>query len=588
MVKIRSETVATPPANRKTVIMIAVFAMAITSIPYLYGYSLQGSDPSRAWYSGFAYNISDSSVYLSWIRQASDGHFFQRNFFTTDAQQGHQFNVFFLSLGSLVRMTGLPPSVIYHAARFILGVALLWSVWWLLGLLLSNSRARMAAFLITCFSSGLGWAASGWDVIALSSPVDTWQPEAISFLSLYYSPLFSVSLLLMVGVIGWLWVAEQRQSQRAAVYAGLCGLLLGNIHTYDVITVGAVWGGFLVLRRLVHGKWPPGAFRFGIIAGAITFLSTAYTAYQVITDPVFAKRAAVPTRSPSLFYYMVGYGLVFLLAIVGTWVLFKARSSSGKEPDSATSGGAAGENASNISAWVRGYDATLLLIAWTIINILITYIPISFQRRLLMGEHLPISALAGIGLAGILPALPAWKWRLVLAGLMPLLFVSNGRFLMRDMDNLSVNQSMYTVVRPYMYSAESVALSWIRAHIPPGSAVQPIPWSEVTDKGEVFLSDITVATYSPGMTGHPVHMGHWGETPDFGGKVESWVYFMQPTTPDEWRQDFLRDSGLRYLLFTQRVSGTRYPPIWSNPPSYLKRIVEASNADVDLYEIDLK
>src|SRR6185503_19655787 len=135
MVKIRSHSMPSLPASRKTVILVAVFVMALTTIPYLYGYSLQGSQPSRSWYSGFAYNISDSSVYLSWIRQASDGHFFQRNLFTTEAQHGNQFNIFFLSLGLLVRITGLPPQVIYHVTRFILGLALLLSVWWLLGLL---------------------------------------------------------------------------------------------------------------------------------------------------------------------------------------------------------------------------------------------------------------------------------------------------------------------------------------------------------------------------------------------------------------------------------------------------------------------
>src|SRR4030095_4294964 len=154
---------------------------------------------------------------------------------------------------------------------------------------------------------------------------------------------------------------------------------------------------FLILRRLVHGKWPSQAFRFGVIAGAITFLSTAYTAYQVLTDPVFAKRAAVPTRSPSLFYYMVGYGLVFLLAIAGTWLLFKAGSSARKQGDSTKGTNAAGEEVEktpqrtqrnaeeklDVSGWVSGYDATLLLVTWTIINIAITYIPISFQRRLL-------------------------------------------------------------------------------------------------------------------------------------------------------------------------------------------------------------
>ena len=142
-------------------------------------------------------------------------------------------------------------------------------------------------------------------------------------------------------------------------------------------------------------------------------------------------------------------------------------------------------------------------------------------------------------------------------------------------------------LRPYLYAAECDALDWIRKYAPPNSAVQPVPWSEATEKGEVYLSDISVAVYSPGITGHPVQFGHWGETPDFAGKIDSWLYFVQPTTTDDWRKIFLRGAGLRYLLFTQKASGTRYPVFWNNPPSYLKRVEEASNADVELYEVDL-
>jgi hypothetical protein len=228
-----------------------------------------------------------------------------------------------------------------------------------------------------------------------------------------------------------------------------------------------------------------------------------------------------------------------------------------------------------------------LLVVWATVNIAITYVPLSFQRRLIMGEHLALSAIAGIGLAGILRNMAIWKWRALLAVCLALLFVTNGRFLARDIGNLSRNEGMFVGVRPYLYGAECDTLDWIRKYAPANSAFQPIPWSEVTETGAVYLSDITVAAFAPGITGHPVHFGHWGETPDFEGKINSWLYFMQPATTDEWRKSFLRDSGLRYLLFTQKTCGTRYPDFWNNPPSYLKRVEEASNRDVDLYEVDL-
>ena len=56
----------------------------------------------------------------------------------------------------------------------------------------------MLLSLVICFSAGLGWIPGLWETGSLGGPVDKWQPEAITFLSLYIFPLFIVSLLLMI------------------------------------------------------------------------------------------------------------------------------------------------------------------------------------------------------------------------------------------------------------------------------------------------------------------------------------------------------------------------------------------------------
>src|SRR5262249_34665187 len=154
----------------------------------------------------------------------------------------------------------LPLIFTFHASRIILGIAFLRSVWWLLEMWFTDFRARRIAFLFVCFSAGLGWVPGLWRDSGIQSPVDVWQPESTTFLCLYLAPLFLASLLLLIGVIGWLWVAEEQKSIRAAGYAGACGFLLGNIHTYDVITVSAVWGAYLIVsaafkRRFDISSW---------------------------------------------------------------------------------------------------------------------------------------------------------------------------------------------------------------------------------------------------------------------------------------------------------------------------------------------
>src|SRR5437016_8025916 len=258
--------------------------MAITFLPYLFGYSLLGLNPRFGWYSWLAYNLDDSCVYLSWMRQAADGHLFQRNLFTTEPQIGHQINLFFLALGSFARVTHLPLIAVWHGARIVLGVALIRAVYGIIESLVTHPRARIAALLFVCFSAGLGWVPGLWAETGFAAPVDVWQPEAITFLSLYLNPLYLASLLLMVGVLHGLDRAEQTGRIKLALVAGMCGVLLGNIHTYDVITVAAIWVVFLVVKAILAGSVDGGSLVRGLIAAVPTAVSTGYTYYTLRTE----------------------------------------------------------------------------------------------------------------------------------------------------------------------------------------------------------------------------------------------------------------------------------------------------------------
>jgi hypothetical protein len=553
-------------ADRRWVWIPAIAVMLVTLIPYLWGASLAGARPALGKYSWFTFNTTDHCVYLSWMRQAADGHFFQHNLFTTEPQSGHQFNLLFLALGLLSRLTGLPTNIIYQIARVALGIAFLRSVWWLLELLVADPRARRTAFWVLCFSAGLGWIPGLWELGIMKGPVDTWQPEAVTFLSLYLFPLFLCSLLLMVGVIGWLVVAERTKSFRPAVYAGICGLLLGNIHTYDVITIMAVWGAYLVVHTFTERRFNAGSWSRALVAGSLTAISTGYMAWLLKTEEVFAKRAAVPTLSPPFRMYVLGFGLVLLLAVIGA-----VRRNSDQKPG----------------------DSRLLLIVWAVMNVAVAYLPVAFQRKMVMGAHIPLAILAGIALTSLLQRAPDRIRPLAVAAAIALLSITNVRFVLRDMAELPLNQGY---VRAYMYAGERAALDWIRDHAPADSPVQPLPWVSINPQnGKFGFVDNTVACFTPGLTDHPVNAGHWGETPDFGRTMIQWAAFVRPDTTAEWRADLLRRTGVRYILFTQKHDETGNPDVENgiltlfrtNPPACLRLIPEASNPDADVYEVIL-
>jgi hypothetical protein len=106
------------------------------------------------------------------------------------------FNLLYLLLGSLVRFTGLGSDGRLSGARVIFGGLLLWAVAVLIRETLPSPAARKIAFALVCVGSGFGWI---WQLESPEQgPVDLWQPEAITFLSLYFTPLFIAALALMV------------------------------------------------------------------------------------------------------------------------------------------------------------------------------------------------------------------------------------------------------------------------------------------------------------------------------------------------------------------------------------------------------
>ena len=257
-------------------------------LPYLYGFSISHGRQ----FLWLGYNLDDSCVYLSWMRQAADGAPNTLNLFTTDPQHGIAPNPLFWTLGHIAGVCRLPLIAVYHLARLVLGFALLMLVWELIVALIANRQSQRNAFLFVCFSAGLGWLPLWWSQ-PLPGPIDTWQPEAITFLSLYLSPLFCFSMFLQVAVVYLLLRAQRTGSTGTALFAGLCGFLLGLTHTYDVITMAAIWLTYLValtVKALLAKDSVRGigiGWLQALLAGLITLPAVAYIAFQLKSEAVF-------------------------------------------------------------------------------------------------------------------------------------------------------------------------------------------------------------------------------------------------------------------------------------------------------------
>lgn len=505
-------------ADRKAWTLILVVVL-FTLLPYLFGAWLSLGRK----YFWINHNIDDNCVYLAWIRQAWEGHFFFENRFTTDPQPRLSTNLFFWTIGTIARWTGLPVLLLFHLARMGLGVVWLW-MFWLLTKRLLPEGARMPALWLACVSAGLGWLF--WRNAGINAPIDVWQVEAFTFLSLYLNPLFVVGTLLMTACTRDLWWAMQERRWRFAMRAGAWALLLGNIHSYDVIQVAAAWLAFLVVSDIIHKRIDRQRWLMALTAGGIGLPTVAYQYWLYRVDPIFRHRADVPTSAPPLWHVLVGYAPLLVLALIAVVIIVRERR--------------------------HREEPFLFLLCWAAAGIGLQYLPrifatvgvhlpMNFERKMIMGAHLPLCALAGWALWLLVRHLPARRALLVTALVIASTTPSNIRWLIRDGQNLIRNMANTGMHRVYMQPEEWEAIQWLANNTSPEEAVLAFP---------------SFAVYIPPFAGNRVYAGHWGETPQFAQRLRETLRFLDARRGDAERYELLRRARVKYIVtFSPEMEG---------------------------------
>ena len=566
-------------SEKRLVAALIAFTLFVSTLPYLLGYFIT---PPGTYFIGTPYNIDDYCNYLSWLRQMADGRFFLHNMFTTDKQNDLEFSVFFWLLGRVMAVTHCSPQAALQFARLTGGLGLLLLIYRFYRYCLpADKYARLSAFGFACLSSGLGWVQwHHWqDKNLPGGPVDAWQPEAYTFLSIYTSALMTVSTLLILGALYALLLGEQTRKWKYPIIAGVCGGILGNMHSYDVLHLSAAWGLFLIVLTIVRrGKGMAMSWARGIVALALTLPTTLYMLYVFNAEAVFKARANVPTLSPAVWHYFLGYGLVFGLAILAGVVLV------GRGVPPAPNDGGVGKEpgeapvASALTPPLLGAGGTPLLFAlcWAVAGFLIAYFPMPFQRKMLMGEHLPLCLLAGGGAAWLARRFAPRHQAVALALLVLASAPSSALFLRRDFRHLETLKSE-THLTPYPLLDQRDVYDWLRANTPADATVVGLPG---------------LCTYLPGEAGRAVWAGHWAETLGYGGKDAQFADAFDQEASDAARHAFLLSTGSQYLFYPNDISKATFKrhhqihhfvELTQAPPPYLKQVYR--NDTFTVYEI---
>lgn len=501
--------------ERRWLLIAALVAVAVANMPMLLGFL---TAPTSTVYTGIDSTApGDVNVYLSYLEQARQGNLIFRDLFTSEAQAGTLFNPFWLGLGLLGGLLGLPPLLTYMLARVVLGFFLLLVIYWAAAFFFTDIRHRRMAWLLASVAGGVGaWVAPfieahyGGAPPGSAWPMDLWVSEAFTWLSLHHSPHFLAASMLIVATVVWLIQAAERGAWRPGLYAGAAMLLLYSFHPFHVVSLAMVTVALLVVAVVRNRRR---AWRVLVSFGGAWLLTApalAYQAWSVWRDPVGAGRAAqniLPTTWP--WVTVVSYGWLLLAAVIGA-----------------------------ISLWRRGSIRSQLLVAWGAAHLVAMYAPVFFNRRLTHGLNIALALLA----APVVVWAFDWLKRqravkefheaialalfVVLFGLSPLWVYGQDLSFLLDRGR---SWPYYF----YLGTEYRDAFSWIRQNTSPDSVV--------------LSSDIT-GNFIPAKTGRAVVIGHNVETLSFARKRQELNQFFDPATSDDWRRQWLAKHGVSHLI----------------------------------------
>jgi hypothetical protein len=489
-------------------------ALALSLLPTVWGYLIT---PPGAQFIGLNLNASDGNTYLAKMQEGARGEWLFSLVYTSEEHQPEFIYIFYLLLGKFQALTGLPGVVIFHLARLLCGLLLLLVGYHFICRYFSQKALRRTAFLLLCFSAGLGWLVS---LFGLHDSTDLWIAESLTFSTILANPHFPLATALLLLTVMWTQDGWEGQGWPAYGKAAASAFVLGFVHPFMIVSLAGILGAFVLRRTFQHGAivWP--VWTGTALVGVLGAVGPVYTFIVINLNPVMRGwQAQNQTPSPLLWAYLTGYGLLLVAALPGMWwaeTKSEVRSQKSKE----------------ISSSLILHPSSLrwqLLTTWFVINALLLYLPLSLQRRLSEGLHIPIVMLATAGLYYV------WKLKPKLSTFFVVITTFSNLLVIAILIIMLHFQLSHNNVHPlYLYNEEAEAMTWLRDN---------------TDWRDTVVASPLLGNLLPGQTGNRVYYGHDMETIDSAKKKPLLLRFLEGEMSQAEQQAFIQNNKLRYLFY---------------------------------------
>lgn len=489
-----------------TVLILTIVTITVALLPLIIGYLLTPSGSILG-----ALGRDDEYVYVHYVYQAKQGAWLFHNYYTIEEHLPIFSLLPLLLIGKAAAIFNMNVFTAYNIGRVVFDAFFLFSIYYFIASIIKDKFYRMIAFLMVCFSGGLGWLGlmGGAHTVGGIFFFANYVTEAVSFPSLLFYPHFTFSLALMVLSFLFFLKGIEQKNLKKIIIAGVFGSLMLQSHPYEVVTMTVITFMYLFMQPNTNKeKIPYQWLYFGVYVLLLLPAIIYYVLLEKI-DPIYQAWIGIIQGSPSFIDLLLTYGLLFIPVALSCIYLFSAKESPPIKR-----------------------KAFIFLIIWAITALALVEIPLfSFRRRLIMGIHIPLAILGSIGTSAILQKVNNFKIRVMLAGVILLLLIP---------------QSLYTI---YLRTQELTVDPGPDSFYITKDKLALLQWLEKNDKSnKPVLSDPSTSLLIPPFTGKKIYLGYWANTINMEEKLKKSREFQDKNVDDTTKKSFLLENGIGYYL----------------------------------------
>ncbi|HFD38932.1 MAG TPA: hypothetical protein ENJ31_03660, partial [Anaerolineae bacterium] len=141
-------------AEFRWLLTASLVVLLLASLPTIYAWSLADADHV---FTGFVYNTEDGNSYIAKMRLGATGEWLFHIFYTVEPHDPALAFLLHILLGKLAAAAGLSLVLVYHLARVLFGLALLWTIYAFAARFTPDVITRRLAWALAATGSGLGW-----------------------------------------------------------------------------------------------------------------------------------------------------------------------------------------------------------------------------------------------------------------------------------------------------------------------------------------------------------------------------------------------------------------------------------------------